>query len=434
MSARERRDPGAVAAATAPEGVARPGLALRTVDSLRHAGFRWFFASMFAGFAAIGVQTFLAGWLTFELTGSFAALGVLSLGAGLSSLATSLPAGVLADKVRHRKRFIQSGQLAGAVAAVAMALLIVRGDLQFWHVVLGTALLSSAHALTMPARQALTPAVVGMERLTNAMALYTTGQNAAFLLMPAFAGFIIGWLGSGEGVDGAEYVYFVMAGLYVAAMFLLVPVHVAIREGAATAERPWTQLAAGMRCAANDPVMRPLLAYNAAVALFWMTYMALLPGFAKEVLDVGAGSLGLLLSAGGLGAVVGSLIIASLPSQRRGLLWLLSVVVIGVAMLAFAISTVFWVSLLIGVVVGLGQAGYLSLGSVLLQAYVDDDYRGRVLSVYLMQFGLMSLGTLAISIVASVLGAQLAVGLAAAILLAITIPLLATGSRIARLS
>lgn len=406
---------------------------IRTFDSFGLVGFRWFFGSMFAGFAAIGTQLFLGGWLAFELTGSFAALGVLHLAAGVSSLAASLPAGVLADKVRRRKRFIQGGQAAGAAASLAMGLLVASGSLQFWQVAAGAALLSAAHALTMPARQALTPSVVGMERLTNAMALYTSGQNGAFLLMPALAGWMIAALGpAGGGVGGAQYVYYLMAALYLGALALLQPVAIGPRA-AAGPSRALGQLADGLRYAARHPVMRPLLGYNAAAALFWMTYMALLPGYAKEVLGAGASALGVLLSAGGLGAVAGSLAVASIPARRRGRVWLLSVLLIGAAMLLFAFNSIYWIALAAAAAIGLGQAGYLALGSVLLQAYVDDAYRGRVLSVYLMQYGLMSMGTLAVSLVASAVGPQLAVGLSAAVLLLITAPQLALGSPIARL-
>ena len=418
--------------AAATEAAARAPRRPRTFESLHNVSFRWFFASMFAGFAAIGTQIFVAGWLTFELTASFAALGLLHLAAGISSLLASLPAGVLADKVQNRKRFIQTGQAAGAAASLAMGLLVATGELQFWHVLLGAALLSSAHALTMPTRQAVTPAVVGMERLTNAMALYTSGQNGAFLLMPAIAGWMIAAFGPTDGVEGTQYVYYLMAALYVAALLLLLPVRIGART-AVVGERALAQLTAGLRYVIDDPIMRPLLAYNAAGALFWMTYTTLLPGYAKDVLDVGAGSLGLLLSASGLGAVIGSLVVASIPARGRGRIWLLSVGLIGVAMLAFSLTSIYWIALAAAVVIGLGQAGYLALGSVLLQSYVDERYRGRVLSVYMMQFGLMSLGTLIISLLANAVGAQLAVGAAAVILIAVTIPMLASNSAISRL-
>ena len=391
----------------------------RTLDSFSIVSFRWFFTSMFAGFAAMGVQMFVGGWLTFELTGSFAALGVLHLSAGITGLLTALPGGVLADKVKHRKRFIQTGQAGGAIASLAMALLVASGDVQFWQIAVGSSLIAGSHTLTMPARQALTPSVVGMKHLTNAMALYTTGQNGAFLLMPALAGWMIGALGPAGSIEGTQYVYYMMAAFYVGALLLLLPVEIGPRT-ATGPSRAIGQLAEGLRYVWRDEVMRPLLIYNGAVALFWMTYMTLLPGYAKEILDAGAGALGVMLSMGGLGAVGGSLIVASIPGGQRGRVWMLSVALIGVAMLVFAFNELYWVALVCAVAIGMGQAGYLSLGSVLLQAYVDEDFRGRVLSVYMMQYGLMSLGTLLVSLIANAIGPQIAVGLAAVALLLIT--------------
>ena len=229
----------------------------------------------------------------------------------------------------------------------------------------------------------------------------------------------LGALGPEGSIAGTQYVYYLMAALYVAALVLLLPVEIGPRAAAAPS-RALGQLADGLRYVARDPVMRPLLIYNGAVALFWMTYMTLLPGYAKEVLGVGAGALGLLLSMGGLGAVGGSLVVASIPGGQRGRVWMLSVALIGIAMLVFSVNTTFWIALVCAVAIGIGQAGYLSLGSVLLQAYTDEDYRGRALSVYMMQYGLMSLGTLLVSLVANAIGPQIAVGLAAVALLAIT--------------
>ena len=157
-------------------------------------------------------------------------------------------------------------------------------------------------------------------------------------------------------------------------------------------------------------VMRPLLNNKRRRRLSGDHIAA--AGYAKEVLGVGAGALGLLLSMGGLGAVGGSLVVASIPGGQRGRVWMLSVALIGIAMLVFSVNTVFWIALVCAVGIGIGQAGYLSLGSVLLQAYTDEDYRGRALSVYMMQYGLMSLGTLLVSLVANAIGPQIAVGLA----------------------
>jgi MFS family permease len=143
---------------------------------------------------------------------------------------------------------------------------------------------------------------------------------------------------------------------------------------------------------------------------FSMTYFMLLPGFAKEVLDTGPERLGLMTSLSGVGSLVGSLIVATLPNRNRARILLLSSLLLGVALLAFSMSTSYWLSVAILMVVGLGQAGRMSLSNVLVQSYVDDAYRGRVMAVYMMEFSLMSIGIFAFGMLANVIGPQLTVG------------------------
>ena len=411
----------------------RRRVSLRTVDSFRDPNFRWFFASMFGGFTAISLQAFVGGWLIFELTESFRWAGLMALAQGIASLGLSLIGGVLSDRLRQKKHLVQLGQGFSVFVGLAMGLLIAADRLEVVHILIAAALFGGSHALTMPARQSLTPQVVGMERLTNAMALYTSGQNAAFLLMPGLGGVIVASFGSAGSIDGAQWVYYVISALYVASLLLLARVRAAPREATPGARSARTELLEGARYIMRTPVIRMLLAYNIVVALFLMTFMVLLPGFVKDVLNEDVRELGILQSLAGGGAVAGSLVVASLSSRRRGLLLLLSSMLLGFALLGFALSTSYVLSVPIVIVIGIGQAGYLSISNVLLQAYVDEEYRGRVLSVYLMQFGLMALGTFGISVAASFVGPQWAVGVSALILLGVTAPLLATGGGLRQL-
>ncbi len=403
------------------------------MDSLRDANFRWFLSSMFLGFTASFVHQFVAGWLVFELTGSFAALGLMSLAQGSSGLVLSLTGGVLADRVRHKQYLVQVGQSASAITVLVLASLVVTDLLRVEHVIVGVAIVSGSHTLTMPSRQALTPEVVGMTRLMNAMALYTFGQNSARLLMPGLAGWVVGALSSEGSVDGAIFAYLLSATMYIGAVLLLTRVRAQDRGARPPAAAALAELVAGFRYVLRTPVIRMLLGYNTLVAMFAITLTVLLPGFAKEVLGAGASKLGLLFTALGVGSVAGSLIVASLPSRRRGLLLLLSVALLGVTLLAFAASTSYWLSVAIIVSVGLGQAGYLSISNVLIQAYVDDAYRGRVLSIYMMEFSLMALGGLFIGLLASAAGPRVAIAAAAAALLVVSLPTLALAPSFRRL-
>src|SRR5690606_24099510 len=141
-----------------------------------------------------------------------------------------------------------------------------------------------------------------------------------------------------------------------------------------------------------------------------MPYFMLLPGFAREVLDAGPSGLGLLMSIQGIGSLVGSLVIASLPNKRRGLILLGSAFGLGCSLVLFAWSESFMLTAIIMSAVGLGQAGRMSLSQVLVQTYTADEYRGRVLSIYMMEMSLVQFGTFLVALIANVVGPQLAIG------------------------
>ena len=397
----------------------------RTFESLRDPNFRWFFWSLLGNFSSMNIQMFIRGWLVFELTGSFAALGIMSLANGISGIALALVGGLVAERVRQRKHVVQIGQALNAVVALTVGILIGTGLLRFEHLVIAAVVHGAVQNSIMPSRQALTPEVVGMKRLMNALALNTSGMNAARLLMPGLAGWMVAALGGGDGDIGpAQYVYYAMAGLYVWSIVALVPVRVADRVAPIERQPALHDLMDGFRYIAGDKTIRMLLIANFFMVWFSMTYFMLLPGFAKDVLDTGPARLGLLQTLSGVGSLAGSLVIASMPPRRRGLVLLTSSLLLGVSLLAFSISTSYWWSVGILVVVGVGQAGRMSLSNVLVQTYVDDAYRGRVMGIYMMEFSLMSIGIFAMGLLASVIGPQLTFAGSAVALIVLTLGLL----------
>ena len=149
---------------------------------------------------------------------------------------------------------------------------------------------------------------------------------------------------------------------------------------------------------------------NFFMVFFSMTYFLLLPGFVKDVLDAGPDRLGLLISISGIGSLAGSLLIASMPDRNRGRVLLYSALLLGVGLIFFASSTNYWLSVFILTVVGLGQSGRMSLSNVLLQASVDNEYRGRVMSIYMLEFSILAISIYPISVLADWVGPQIAVG------------------------
>ncbi len=395
----------------------------RTFEALEEPNYRWFFVSLLGHFSAMNMQMFIRGWLVFELTGDFAALGLVSLANGLAGLASSMLGGVLADRARQKVRVVQACQALSALNVLAVGLLIAADALRFSHLLVTSVIQGAVMNVMMPSRQALTPDVVGMHRLMNAIALNTSGMNVARLMMPGLAGWLVSAMGGGGGNLGpAQYVHYLMTAMYLWSILWLFNVKVADRAAPLRARPPaLRELWDGFAYVGRDPTMRMLILFNFFMVVFSMTYFQLLPGFAKEVLGTGPGRLGLLSSVSGVGSLAGSLVVASLPVRRRGLMLLMSSLLLGVALLAFAASTNYWLSVGILAVVGLGQAGRMSLSNVLIQSYVDDEYRGRVMSIYMLEMSLMSLGIYGIGLAADVFGAQLAIGASAVCLLAMVL-------------
>ena len=403
---------------------------LRTFESLGDRNFRWFFISTLGQFGGIQTQMLAMGFIVYELTGSPGRLGLVALVNAIPSLAFSLYGGMLADRV-PRRLVLQVGQGFQALLAALVAVLLFLGLLRYEHLIAIVFFQGAGMALMMPARQAMIPEIAGEERLMNAISLSAAGMTTMRLIAPAIGGALL-VIASSAWLYGAVTLY------YVVAIAALVPIRLATaRTGNAPAARDaqgWAGVRDGIRYTARRPAILQVLALNLLIVSASMPWMFLLPGWVEDVLGLGGFHLGLLLSVMGVGSLFGSLVIASLPPRRRGLLYLLSAVLLAAGVLAFTVFEMFWLAALLTVVIGIGHAGRMSLSTVLLQTYVDPEYRGRVLSIYMMEFGLVALGVFAVGAMAEVVGLQLAIGGAAAILLAVSLLLFPAFKTLRRLA
>ena len=386
---------------------------------------------MLGQMAAMNMQMLVRGYLAFELTGSFAALGVIGLVSAIPMVTLSLIGGVIADRA-PRKLVLQLGQSANVLLALAVAALLFTDVLRFEHLLVASIVQGTVMALMMPSRQAMIPEVVLPHRLMNAVALNASGMNLMRLLAPAVGGFVVASFGAG-------WSYVLMAALYLIAIVGLIPVPA--RPAADHSPRPRglrnsgrSDLADGLRYVMRDPVMFALVSVSFVTAILAMPYLMMLPGFVSDVLDGDAGELGILMGISGAGSLLGSLVIASLPERRRGLLYLLSAIFLGASLLAFSASDTLAVAASIMVLVGIGTAGRQTLGNVLLQSYVEDRYRGRVMSIWMTQWGMMSGGTLFVGLVAEAVGIQIALGALSAALIVFAVGVLVLVPRVRRIA
>ena len=275
--------------------------------------YRWFFLALCGNFAAMNIQMFIRGWLVYEITASYEKLGWMTAAGGLVGLFAAPLGGVVADRVRQKKVVLQISGVANALITFWIAALIYRGELVFGHLLVSSILQGLVMNAMMPARQAFTKDIVGLNRLTNAIGLSTSGMNTARLLLPGLAGGLVAALGGGNGnIDPAQWIYLLMAGLYLWSAALMSFIQV---NDKADADMPTgsmlVELRLGFRYVLDTPVIFMLLGCNFLMVFFSLTYFMLLPGFAKDVLAAGPDRLGLLISIAGIGSLLGSLYIAS---------------------------------------------------------------------------------------------------------------------------
>ena len=397
---------------------------LRTLTSLKNPVFRLYYVASLSQMGAMNMQMLARSLLIYDITGSGTILGVMALGNALPMLFFSLFGGVIADRVQ-KKYVLLAGQAASAVVSVAIALTLVFGFMSeersgSWVIlVIAAVIQGTIMGLMMPSRQAMIAEIVGEEQLMNAIAINTFGMNLGRLTMPAVAGFVI-------AAFGYETTYFMMAGMYVIAVcfiFLMPKTGTITLQGRGA----MTDVIDGLKYVRHEVTLLLILVFTFFTVLLSMPYMMLLPMFTEDILDVGAKGLGVLMSVSGVGAMAGSIVLASLPNKKRGLMLLLGSLLLGVGLVGFSFSSMWFPSFAwpaaLGfiVIVGVGQTARMTLGNTLLQYYVQDEYRGRVMALYMMEFGLTSFGVFAAGILADQVGVEWAVGGLAIILILVSV-------------
>ncbi len=362
----------------------------------------------------MNMQMLARGFLVFELTGSYAALGTLALVHAVSMLAFSLYGGVLADG-RSKRMILQLGQIAAALNAAAVATLLFADLLRWEHLLVAAFAQGVTSGLMMPARQAMPPEIVQPSLLQNAVSLNTANMNVMRLLGPALAGVLL-------AVTEAEWVYTIMTVLFTLSIVLLARVPKrAPRPRSMSAANVLRELREGFTYIRRTPTVFSLLAIGFTTSLLGMPYIRLMPGFVADVLNGDSAQLGILMSLAGFGSLTGALALASLRSRRRGKLLLLSMVVMGLGLTAFSASSIFAISIVLMFVVGIGEAGRQALNVVLIHQYADDAYRGRVMSVLMTQVGTMALGAFIVGLIAEAVGPQVGLGSFALLLVLVAI-------------
>jgi MFS family permease len=371
----------------------------KTFSSLRHANYRYlWFGTVFMS-AGQWIQQVTLGWLLYDLTGSSVLLGALNGLRALPFLIASPIAGVVADRT-DRKKILTATQYVLMTTTVAMGFLVALKLVAVWHLFAFTLITAIAWAFTDPVRQSMVPTLVPKEELINAVALNSAAFNMTKVIGPSVGGLLIVAFGAAGNffVQGAAYAA-VLLSIY---WMVIPPAPTEAKRSSALAN-----LKEGLLYIWSNPTVFALLTAALVPRICAMPYQILMPVFQKDVLKVGPEGLGIMLAAPGLGAMLAGLLLASLAHrvQRQGALMLSSLIALGIAMNMFSWTTSFPLAILALVNIGAFQIFYMATTNTMLQVIVPDHLRGRVMSIYALDRGLMPIGALTAGVSAHWIGA-----------------------------
>ena len=381
----------------------------------------WF--GMVGSAFAMNMQMVAQGWLVYEMTVSAMNLAWVTLSFTVPQILFSLFGGVLADRVR-KKPLIFWAQMLNGAATLGMAFILLTGSVTFWDFIWVGFLNGTVLALSMPARTAFIPEIVGERLMFNAMAFNTASWNLSRILGPALAGLLIAVFAGGDttSVMGVGIVYVVLSLMYFASSVTVLFIgHEGLPQGK-TSSSALLDVRDGLRYVIRSPIVGGLMLLSILPFLFGLTINTLLPAFNRDVLNGGPDDLGLLMTSMGAGAIVGSLLLAKMGDLRHKGLWLfITSLLWGVFVSGFAIAdVVIWTMVLVGLV-GFISAVNMSMNRSIVQLQVDQRMRGRIMSIDMMSHGLMPLGILPISWIAEAYSVQVGLGVSGLFLILGTI-------------
>lgn len=372
--------------------------------SFRYRNYRLFFGGQSVSLIGTWIQRVATPWLVYHLTGSTLLLGLVGFVGQIPTFLFAPFAGVLTDQW-NKHRLLIGTQVAAMLQAFALALLYLSGTLEVWHVVALSAFLGFVNAFDVPVRQSFVVEMVEKrEDLANAIALNSSMVNGARLLGPSIAGMLIAFAGEGLCflINGISYIFVILT-----VSLMKVPP----RERIARKTCVFKALGEGFSYSFGFPPIRYMILLLGLVSLTGMSYAVLMPVVAKEILHGDSHTFGFLMGASGFGALLGALYLASRKSVvGLGKILPLSAALFGAALMAFSLSRNYWLSLVLMVAAGLGMMLQMAGSNTILQTIVDDDKRGRVMSLYTMAFmGTAPFGSILVGWLASLVGTPLTI-------------------------
>ncbi len=381
--------------------------------ALRYRDFRLFWTGLLISNTGTWMQMTATNWLLYQLTGSPALLGLNGIFRAVPAIGLGVITGTFADRYDRRKLMLCT-EVASGILALALGILDHSGRIEPWHIYAFTFLNASVGSIDGPARQALFPNLVPRSALPNAVALNSLLWKGSALLGPFLAGVAISWMGTAGAFysNAASYVVVVCA-------ILMMRV---TSKGSAEQHSLLSETKEGFSYIVSRPVVLGIMVMEAVASLFGLNH-TMLTIFASDILRVGAHGFGLLQSARGLGAVIGSSIYIGVGHRsHHGQILFVSAILYGAGFALFGLSSSFTTSLILMAFVGASDTIWGASRGTILQMSTPDSLRGRVMGVFqLSNRGLHPLGQVQSGVLIPFIGAPAATVFGGLVVSAVTL-------------
>ena len=383
--------------------------------ALGHRNYRLFFIGQGLSLIGTWMQNLALSWLVYRLTNSVFLLGVVGFSSQIMIMLFSPLAGVIADRF-NRQRVIILTQTLALLQAVVLTILVYANLINVWEIIVLSLILGFVMSFDAPMRQSFVVEMVDDKKdLGNAIALNSTMFNGARLIGPALAGLAIAALGEG-------FCFLINAISYLAVIVSLLMMKLNRAPRPKRESHVLREMREGFAYAYRFPPIRYVLLLLGSISLIGMPYAVMLPVFARDILRGGPQTLGLLVGMSGIGAICGGALLAT----RKNVLGLTRIIpaaatIFSLGLIAFSFSRVLWFSLIAVTLTGFGMMLHMASSNTLIQTVVEEDKRGRVMSIYTMAFlGMTPFGSLIVGSLASRIGVQLTLTLCGLICLLFT--------------
>jgi len=401
------------------------GRLLSAFPAFRSRNFRLYFIGQIVSMIGTWLQMVALGWLVLEMTGSAFQVGMVAAASSLPTLFLSLFGGVIVDRYDRRKILLFT-QAASMVLAIVLALFTLTGTVTVPVIMVLAFLLGCIGSVATPAIQAFLSEMVDREQLHSAVALNSAIFNASRVIGPAIAGFMISWVGTG----GA----FMSNGLsYLAVIAALLAIRTVSRRTAPLAKQsPLESIRDGLSYTWGHPLLRTIVLFVSVVSIFGWSFMSMLPVVAKQTFGLGSEGMGLLFSAFGTGSLSGTVLVSMLSGRIRSDVMVIGgILVFGLALTAFTFAEEEGIAMLFLFLSGIGMLSAFATMTATVQSLVEERYRGRVMSIYLMVLmGFIPIGNFQVGLLSEHLGTALAIRIGSILVLCATLSLFLYRGRI----